>query len=400
MKSNKIVISGIGCALADYLYNQVSFNDASFRKYLSKKTGDGGLSPGKLVFTEELEQFAGQSYPEILAEITCNRESNAMNIGGPSIVALIHAAQMLNRDNYEINFYGIAGNDATADAILRLFKKTPLNSSNYLKLGTRPTPFTDVFSDPSFDGGHGERTFVNSIGSAWELTSEKIPEAFFEADLICFGGTALVPPIHDDLTMLLRKAKMNDCITLVNTVFDFRNEKKNPGQPWPLVESEADFQWIDVLILDCEEALKTSGRTTMDEAAEYFKQMQVSSFIITNGSKDLLAFSDGKLFGKMDISRFPVSAEIIDLLTKHPELKCDTTGCGDNFVGGFITSLALQLKSNKKGEFDLPEAISWAVASGGFTCFYVGGTYFEKETGEKHSQILKYQNEYLNQISI
>lgn len=400
MKNNKIVISGIGCALADYIYNQVSFDDASFRKYRSKKTGDGGLSPGKLVFAEELEQFADQSYSEILAEITDNREANAMNIGGPSIVALIHAAQMLNRDDFEINFFGIAGNDATADAILELLKKTPLDSSNYLKLGTKPTPFTDVFSDSSFDGGHGERTFVNSIGSAWEFTSEKIPEDFFEADLVCFGGTALVPPIHDDLTNLLKKVKKNDRITLVNTVFDFRNEKKNPGKSWPLVALESDFKSIDVLILDCEEAVKTSGKANIEEAAKYFKQMQVSSFVITNGNKELLAFSDGKLFGKMDICRFPVSAKIIDQLTKRPELKCDTTGCGDNFVGGFITSLALQLKLKKKGEFDMPEAISWAVASGGFTCFYVGGTYFEKEPGEKHSHILKYQNEYLHQISI
>ena len=54
MSKEKIVISGTGCALADFIYNGVSFNSISFKKYLSKKAGDGGLSPGKLVFTEEL----------------------------------------------------------------------------------------------------------------------------------------------------------------------------------------------------------------------------------------------------------------------------------------------------------------------------------------------------------
>ncbi len=50
--SNKIIISGAGCAIADLIYNRVSFASPGFQKYISKQNGDGGLSPGKLVFTE------------------------------------------------------------------------------------------------------------------------------------------------------------------------------------------------------------------------------------------------------------------------------------------------------------------------------------------------------------
>jgi len=53
-------ISGIGCALVDYLYKPVSFTDNQFRRYLSVKPGDGGLSPGKLVFRDEFELFSGR----------------------------------------------------------------------------------------------------------------------------------------------------------------------------------------------------------------------------------------------------------------------------------------------------------------------------------------------------
>ena len=61
MSKKKIIISGTGCALADYLYTGVKFSSPEFEKYLSKQSGDGGLSPGKLVFTEELEKFSSKS---------------------------------------------------------------------------------------------------------------------------------------------------------------------------------------------------------------------------------------------------------------------------------------------------------------------------------------------------
>ncbi|MCK5102992.1 MAG: hypothetical protein KAQ62_01245 [Cyclobacteriaceae bacterium] len=56
--SKKIIISGTGCALADNLYTNINFNSSTFNSYLSKSNADGGLSPGKLVFTEEFEKFA------------------------------------------------------------------------------------------------------------------------------------------------------------------------------------------------------------------------------------------------------------------------------------------------------------------------------------------------------
>ncbi|TFG38126.1 MAG: carbohydrate kinase family protein, partial [Candidatus Aminicenantes bacterium] len=257
------------------------------------------------------------------------------------------------------------------------------------------TPFTDVFSDPLYDHGHGERTFVNSIGAAGELRSAHIPDEFFTADVVCFGGTALVPQIHDDLSNLLRRVKKNGKITVVNTVFDFRNEKKYPDRPWPLVDHLSDYKLIDVLILDCEEAIRISGTKEMDQAAVFFKDAGVSAFLITNGSKYIIGYSDGRLFNKQDISKFPVSDRVVQELKKNPQLKGDTTGCGDNFVGGFIASLAQQLKSEKKEPLSFIEAISWAVASGGFSCFHVGGTYYEESRGEKLAKIKDYQQAYI-----
>ena len=394
MPLKKIIISGTGCALADYLYLTISFHAPEFRKYLSKAVGDGGLSPGRLVFTEELERFSGDAYPEILKNITGGALSDSFNIGGPGLVSMIHAAQMLNKNEFEVRFFGQTGKDETATRIFELLQKTPLEISGYQDKSNQLTPFTDVFSDPDFDNGHGERTFVNNIGAAWDYSPENLPDEFFSSDIVCFGGTALVPQIHDGLTGLLKRAKNSGCITVVNTVYDFRNEKANPGQQWPLGKTTESFGLIDLLIMDKEEALKISGQSMLGAAASYFCSQNLSAFVITNGAENITAFSNGNLFGPMPLKTFPVSRKVAE----SRDRKGDTTGCGDNFAGGLIASLAEQLKNRQPGQLDFREALSWAVASGGFACFYAGGTWLEGNPGEKRAKVEAFQKDYLTQI--
>ena len=252
--------------------------------------------------------------------------------------------------DYEVKFYGMAGNDEIADKIFNIIKKTPLNIENYITSGKRRTPFTDVFSDPTYANGLGERTFVNNIGAAWEYSSKNLNHSFFNSHIVCFGGTALVPQIHDNLTNLLKRAKKNNCITIVNTVYDFRNEKINPEVSWPFVKNAQDYGLIDILIMDCEEALKISGKNNIESAAEFFASTNVNSFIITNGTEDIYAKSSGSLFEKTEILRLPVSDQVKSDLRYNDGNKGDTTGCGDNFAGGIIFSLAFQIENKSNGQ--------------------------------------------------
>ena len=400
MITDKIIISGTGCALADYLYSNISFQNPKFKKYLSKEAGDGGLEVGKLVFTEELEKFAGKSFQRIISEIIGIREPDAFNIGGPSLVALIHASQMLDRKHFNVKFFGIAGTDDTANKIFDILRRLPLNIRNYSVTGHRVTPFTYVLSDSDYDDGQGERTFVNSIGAAWDYFPQQLTREFFHSHIVCFGGTALVPRLHDNLAQLLQKAKCNKCITVVNTVFDFRNEKNNPGKPWPLVEDEESYALIDVLIMSCDEAIKISGKQTLNDAIGFFRLTQVSTFIITNGTNNLVACSKGGLFKKTELIKLPVSQKVIQDLKLNPALRGDTTGCGDNFAGGVISAIAWQLKDRQKGDFDLVEALSWGIASGGFSCYTIGGMYLERSKDEKKVAVEQIQKEYLKQINL
>jgi sugar/nucleoside kinase (ribokinase family) len=185
---------------------------------------------------------------------------------------------------------------------------------------------------------------------------------------------------------------------VVNTVFDFRNQKKNPDLPWPLVNRIEDYRLIDVLIMDREEALKISGKDTLDEAVAFFASTSLSCFIITNGADDLWAGSNGGVFQKSEATKFPTSQRIGQELKSNPGKKGDTTGCGDNFAGGVISSLAMQLKHRKKGNLDLSEAISWGVSAGGNCCFTVGGTYLEASPFELKNKIQAIQEDFIKQI--
>ncbi|MEN8203012.1 MAG: PfkB family carbohydrate kinase [Bacteroidota bacterium] len=394
----KIIISGTGCALVDYLYSGIGFNTPAFEKYRSKTDGDGGISPGKLVFTEEVEEFSGKAYPEILKEISGDQSPDAINVGGPGLVSMIHAAQMLDPGQFEVRFYGGMGRDEAARQIRELSKRTPLDISNYLPVSNRATPFTHVLSDASYDNHRGERTFVNHIGAAWDYTPDMLGESFFHSDIVCFGGTALMPRMHDSLSVLLQQAKQKECLTVVNTVYDFRNEKNKPGEPWPLCDSKEDFGMIDLLLMDGEEARRISGYECQEDSARFFIEQGVHAFIITNGPEEMLVYSDGTVIQEKKLSRLPVSGRVAaDLQKTGPE--GDTTGCGDNFAGGALASLAWQMQVHRNSKPDFDELIAWAVASGGFACFYLGGTYFEESAGEKRSRVESYKLDYTHQIS-
>ncbi|HBE39975.1 MAG TPA: carbohydrate kinase family protein [Bacteroidales bacterium] len=393
--SRKIIVSGVGCCLVDLLYNNIDFTSDTIRPWFSKNRGDGGLTPGKLVFQEEFEQFCGRPFTEVLEKITSGRVYDKINIGGPSVVSLINLAQLTGTERCDVRFYGRGGKDEMGEYLLSALKRTPVILKDYKLIDNR-TPSTVVLSDPTYDKGHGERMFINSIGAAWDYRPDDLDDDFFDSDIVVFGGTALVPQIHDHLTTLLSKAKSNDCITVVNTVFDFRNEKSDPSKRWPLGETDESYKNIDLLITDQEEAIRLSGEHDPMLALKFFTENKVSSVIITNGARNIITTSDGRFFGFSDIMEMPVSQRITKEIRNYQG--GDTTGCGDNFVGGVIASVVDQRHKGIPYP-DLREACSWGIVSGGFTCFYIGGTWFEEKPGEKLERIKPYYESYREQIA-
>lgn len=392
----KVRISGVGCCLLDRIYDKVDFTSELFRKYLSRKAGDGGLEPGKLTFEEELEHFSGNSFAtDILPQLTKGRKADKENIGGPCIVALINAAQLAWQES-EVFFYGCKGDDEVGEELLQKLRQTPVCLNYYRTQKGSETASTSVLSDPQYDNGHGERTFVNTIGASWHYLPDEVDDDFYNSNICVFGGTALVPKIHQGLTAMLKRAKQQGCITIVNTVYDFLNEKKNPAQRWPMGDSDEAYPFTDLLIVDHEEALRLSGCADIPSSITFFCEKGVGAVLVTNGARDVYLWANSPLFGNPPQQTLPVSAAVGKALKEGR--KGDSTGCGDNFAGGVIGSLARQMNNSQfsklNSRLDLCEACKWGIVSGGFACFYYGGTYIEKKEGEKLTLLQELYDQY------
>ena len=391
----KIRVNGTGSAIADYLFSGVDFNGPAFSALCSTRPGDGGLEPGLLVLTEDFERFTGKKILQALAGIIGGRKPDSFNLGGPAVVALINAAQLSDPASTAFSFYSSGGSDDAAERLRAILEETPLELDKYKKVDVE-SPFTYVLSDPDFNEGSGERTFVNNIGSAWRVLSQDLNESFFDGDIVLFGGTALVPNIHSDLTDLVKTGKDSGCVTIVTTVYDFPNERKRPGQPWPLGRDESTYNHVDLLISDCEEAIRLSGGNSLPEAADILIDRGLSALVVTNGTKDVFCYSSGALFEEVKVY-LPVS-DAVERARERTIIKGDTTGCGDNFAGGIIFSMVSQLQEGRP-VLDLADACSWGIASGDFACFYLGGTFQESYPGEKREKVQRIYSRHLENRS-
>lgn len=391
-------IAGCGCVLADFLFNHVDFHGEKLAPYLSREKGDGGLAPGRLVFLEAFEKYIGKSYEKFLAEVVGEREPDGFNVGGPAIVALILAAQLLQPHGIATEFYGAVGRDDIGRRILDIIRRTPLDIG-HLETRAGISPFTLVFSDPNFDEGHGERAFINNIGAAGAYLPEEIPDRFFEADVTLFGATGLVPGLHDNLTALLERGRAAGCLTVVTTVYDFRSEMQRPGAQWPLGDSQEGWPLVDLFIADNEEALRLSGRDTIETACAYFIEQGCGAFAVTHGPNPVHYYSSGRLFAACPLSRLPVSGEVARRLREHPEQAGDTTGCGDNFAGAMLASLALQRSRGlAPGSLNLPQAVALGIAAGGNACFHLGGIVNEDAPGRQARGVAGMYEHYRKQV--
>jgi sugar/nucleoside kinase (ribokinase family) len=393
----------------DLLYPEVDFSSPAFRSAASMREGDGGLAPGRLVFARDAERFARKPFAQTLAELVgpgpdgSPRAPAAENVGGPSVVSLVHAAQMLEDEGIAVSYRGATGDDAIGGRLRALLARTPLDISG---LETRPgrSPSTYVLSDPSWDSGRGERCFVNEVGAAEAYLPAELGEALLGADIVALGGTALVPGLHDGLPGLLAEARRRGALAVVNTVFDFRAERRDGVGPWPLggpapspgagPGPAASYRCCDLLVMDREEALRLTGARELTRSLRLLESSGVGAFAITRGGESVLAWAGRGRFGPMALREFPVSERAGRRLSGGR--RGDTTGCGDAFAGGVIAALGLQMKAGA-GELDLADAIAWGIAAGAFTLGILGGTYYESRPGEKRELVSSYREDWLAQ---
>jgi sugar/nucleoside kinase (ribokinase family) len=251
-----------------------------------------------------------------------------------------------------------------------------------------------VLSDPDYADGYGERTFIFNIGVLKDFSPVDIPDTCFNADIVVFGATAVMPKIHTQLDLLLERSKLHGALNIVTTVYDLLQERSNPGKKWTNGSGDRTYSYIDLLVCDKEEAFRFSGTQSVEQALAYFKRMGVKATIVTQGKQDVVAYAVMEPFMPFEITHFPVSELVDEEIHAGKAVNGDTTGCGDNFAGGVLASIAMQSIRKKRTFIDLKDAIIWGIAAGGAACFYLGGTYTEHYQGEKRQIVERYYHDY------
>jgi sugar/nucleoside kinase (ribokinase family) len=315
------------------------------------------------------------------------------------VVSLAHAAQILHGQNHEVRFFGVRGNDEAGDLMAEALSRLPF-AGTILLLKTGATPRTDVLSDPNYDKGQGERTLINLLGVANQFSPEDLGASFFEAPILAFGATALVPRLHDSLTELLKKAKGKGALTVVNLVYDYRSEAALPGQKWKLGLRDDAYPYIDILIADRDGALKTSGCSGVEAGIAWFLSRGTGAVVVTEGARSIWLAAGKGVFAPLELQAMPVCEEVNRELAEFPQRRGDTTGCGDNFAGGILAGMVEQMAAGPppRGLLDLREACVLGTVSGGFACFTVGGVFYESQRGEKRRRLEPYLSAYRRQL--
>jgi sugar/nucleoside kinase (ribokinase family) len=384
-------LHGAGHGVADLLYGDIDTTSSAFQALRSRRPGDGGLELGRLVRVADLEAYAGRPWEEILPSLAGAAEP-IFNAGGPALVSLALASQLLRPAKIPVTYFGLTGDDAPASRLRWLLAQTPLDLGSWRQ---RPgtTDVTWVLSDPRARGGDGERFFVNRPGTC-RTGPDALGEPFFQATLCLFAGTALTPDLHAALPDLLSKARRRGAATVAGGAWDFDAEKA--GRPWDL-GGDAAWPNLDLLVADEAEALAYGRKATVEASVDALLDRGLAAAVVTRGTGPVYFRSVGGLFGESR-GEVPVHTGLMERARDRATYPGDTAGAGDNFLGGLLTAFFHQWLSDDfypKGELHLDRelhhmnplrlrrAVEAGVVSGGMACLQPGGLKLEKHRGER-----------------
>jgi sugar/nucleoside kinase (ribokinase family) len=387
-------ISGVGCCVLDVLHDvPPGEGEARMARYLSRADGDGGLVRGGAVLRRALEERFGRPASEIVVEIA-GGAAPTTTLGGVATAGLIAAAQLLRGEGIDVRLYANLSDDEDGALVRRLLARTPLSTD---RIGTRRGrfPTTQILNERG-DGGTGERTFIAEAGvsEALALAPEDLDRAFLESEVTLFSAMWWEPRLFAHLTRLLEGCKRAGSVTVVGTAFD--PSRGLDRSRWALGDSDEAYRYVDVLVANRAEALLYAGETEVGRAAEFFRRAGVGACVVTEGVEPVYYWSGGRPFAPAE-GRLPVPAAILRDKASGALPTGDSVGCGDNFAGGVVASIALQRKGGQA--LSLREAVLLGNLCGGIASTHAGGVFNEQYPGEKRDLVSRYRSLYERQLA-
>ena len=207
---------------------------------------------------------------------------------------------------------GAVGQDEKADFVLAMLAKFGVDTSAMQQLKGVPTSATILNVRPN-----GDRPALHVRGASdhFDLDAAQL-DAALDAPIILLGGTGLLKKLDGEPSrrLLAEARKRGRTVT-----FDLiAASAETIGIVAPLLPL------IDYFMPSIEEARDMSGQKSEADCAKFYLDKGATCCVFTLGG-------DGAYYSHRDGTRFKVPAFDIKVV--------DTTGCGDAFDAGFITSL-------------------------------------------------------------
>ena len=231
---------------------------------------------------------------------------------------------------------GAVGDDEKADFVVSVLEKFGVDTAGFERIQGVQTSSTILNIRPN-----GERPALHLRGACdYFLPPNKEKLDIFDCKVFHLGGTGLLKKLDGSVSVeLLKEAKENECITT-----------------WDLIgatESTIDIvkpllPHIDYFMPSIEEASIMCGLDDQMDIAKYYLDNGVTNCVLTMGG-------EGSLFVNKDET---IKTPAFDINV------VDTTGCGDAFNAGIITSLI--------NNFDLEQSLKFATTTSGLVATGLG----------------------------
>ena len=231
---------------------------------------------------------------------------------------------------------GAVGDDEKADFVVSVLEKFGADTAGFERIKGVPTSSTILNIRPN-----GERPALHLRGACdYFMPPNKEKLNIFDCKVFHLGGTGLLKKLDGSASVeLLKDAKENECITT-----------------WDLIgatESTIDIvkpllPHIDYFMPSIEEASIMCGLDDPKDIAKYYLDNGVTNCVLTMGG-------EGSLFVNKDET---IKTPAFDINV------VDTTGCGDAFDAGMITSLI--------NDFDLEKSLKFATMTSGLVATGLG----------------------------
>ena len=231
---------------------------------------------------------------------------------------------------------GAVGDDEKADFVVSVLEKFGADTAGFERIKGVPTSSTILNIRPN-----GERPALHLRGACdYFMPPNKEKLNIFDCKVFHLGGTGLLKKLDGSASVeLLKDAKENECITT-----------------WDLIgatESTIDIvkpllPHIDYFMPSIEEGSIMCGLDDPMDIAKYYLDNGVTNCVLTMGG-------EGSLFVNKDET---IKTPAFDINV------VDTTGCGDAFDAGMITSLI--------NDFDLEKSLKFATTTSGLVATGLG----------------------------